>query len=83
MSIILAPEAGVSRMPTHAPVQPEQFRSRSRLTVLLRVAGMILMDLANRRSRRPVTLKRLSCQDQHQEKSRDLAAQMYTWTLPR
>jgi hypothetical protein len=44
---------------------------------------MILTDLANRRSRRPVALKRLRCQDLHQEQSRDLAAQMYTWTLPR
>ncbi|MET1153451.1 hypothetical protein [Arthrobacter sp.] len=83
MSIILAPEARTGRLPTHAPVQPEQFHSRSPLTVLLRVAGKTLTDLANRRNQRPVTLKRLRCQDQHQEQSRELAAQMYTWTLPR
>lgn len=83
MSIILAPEARTGHLPTHVPVHSEQFRSRSRLTILLRLAGMILTDLANRRSQQPVTLKRLRCQDEHQEQSRDLAAQMYTWTLPR
>ncbi|UNK45508.1 hypothetical protein [Arthrobacter sulfonylureivorans] len=83
MSILFAPEARSGQVPTHAPVQPEQLRGQSHLTVLLRAAGLILIDLANRRSRRPVTLKRLRCQDQHQEQSRDLAAQMYTWTLPR
>ncbi|MGW6174287.1 hypothetical protein ACWF5H_12395 [Arthrobacter sp. NPDC055138] len=83
MSIIFAPEARSGLVPTHAPDQPEQFRNRSHLTMLLRAAGLILMDLANRRSQRPVTLKRLRCQDQHQEQARDLAAQMYTWTLPR
>ncbi|MFT4470664.1 hypothetical protein ACMX2H_12230 [Arthrobacter sulfonylureivorans] len=83
MSIILAPEARTGHVPTHVPVHSEQFRRESRLTILLRLAGMILTDLANRRSQRPVTLKRLRCQDEHQEQSRDLAAQMYTWTLPR
>ena len=83
MSIILAPEARLGEVPTHAPVYPEQFRSRSRLTVLLRAAGTVLTDLANRRSQRPVPLKRLRYQDQHREESRDLAAQMYAWMLPK
>jgi hypothetical protein len=83
MSIIVAPEARVDYVPTQVPMQTEQFHSRSRLTVLLHAAGKALMDLAYRRSQRPVALKRLRYQDQHLEESRDLAAQMYTWMLPK